>query len=1115
MKRHNYLRYAFALLAMAMITVAQAQWPSHRSVLADHTWYKIGVTADGVYQLDYVTLQSFGIDPTQLVPSKIRLFGNVQGALPEANAAERYDDLNEAAIMVTGADDGSFDEGDRILFYGQGPVNMTISTGSYFNYERNPYTDTTYYFLCVDSDTDGLRVGEQPSVATSDETSVVNSFLDYYYHESEELSPYASGRVWYGDLITGQEGGFKEFEVELPDLVIGGGVRVESRVLGRCKPKASYNLRVNNAGLVVSHPIDAFKEREYGKEHRVNKLSHPTTNHITLRYDFDAFEGNPMLFIDYFVLNYWRELKYRGHDFHFRVIPSQLVVSPVRVKVTGVNSSVTLWDVTDPIHPVSQVFERQDDSLFFGIEGDAERRYCLFDSEGYSQVASCRLIPNQNLHGLESTELLIVAPQVFWEQAQSFAAFHVEHDAMDCVVADVAEIYNEFGTGAPDPTALRDFIRMLYQRSNGTLKYVLLLGKGTHDYRCIKGVDNNFVPTYESKSYAYQEVASMCSDDYFALMDAGEGQDCEGLVDLGVGRIPITTPEQGDAVLAKIRHYVDPDATHGLWKNNHLLMADNDIKRYAEHTEEFAATLDTAWHDVTVKKLYFDSYPVVSTPSGNRIPMANHLMHEYIDQGIGVMSYTGHGGVKSLSSEWVLALADILSMTNYDKLPFIHTGTCEFSKFDNPGVVSAGELLMLQPQGGAIALLTTMRPTIATNNRKLSLSLSEHLYDVEQQQHYRFGDIYRIVKSDTRWYSSANIVYVLFGDPALRISYPAQKVVTEQMQGSELLEVTGYIARPDGEIDSQFNGVLDVRLYDQQSRYTSLGVYEDPITYTYYNDVLFDGKATVTDGRFDVLIPVPSTVIQGDGKARLAYSAYDSIRKVEAGGAFDDFSIQAPTEVVDNQGPDIKLYWNTPDFESGDVGAPDGVLYADLFDEHGIYHYNVSIGRDIVMNSSIHELDNLILNDRYEPAVDDYRSGRIVMPLDELADGVYEFSLKAWDTWNNASEVTIVLLVERSVLLAELRSYPNPFTDEVDFAFVNGQLSENLSVTLEVFDVMGRCVARLEERTASVSGVVPPIHWNGRNDNGGELCPGVYLYRLSVTDEAGKTKTVAHPMLKK
>ena len=134
-----------------------------------------------------------------------------------------------------------------------------------------------------------------------------------------------------------------------------------------------------------------------------------------------------------------------------------------------------------------------------------------------------------------------------------------------------------------DPTALRDFIRMLYLRSEGELKYVLLMGKGTHDYRCIKGVDNNFVPTYENAQAPYKEVVSVCSDDYYALMDEGEGLNCSGYVDLGVGRIPITTPSDGDAVIKKIKHYSNPDANHGLWKNNHLFMADNDTKSYARY----------------------------------------------------------------------------------------------------------------------------------------------------------------------------------------------------------------------------------------------------------------------------------------------------------------------------------------------------------------------------------------------------------------------------------------------------------------------------------------------------------------------------------------------------
>ena len=1114
MIKYIKLKTTFILSLLLWGSMVYAQWPSHQSVLADHDWYKIGVCEDGVYALDYSTLQSLGIDPTQINPDMIRLFGNVQGVLPESNASDRYDDLTEAAILVTGSDDHSFDENDMILFYGQGPVNMVTSTTSYYGYERNPYTDTVYYFLCVNSDVNGLRIGEQASVVTNESDPIINSYFDYYYHESEEMSPYASGRTWYGDLFTGQEG-YREFQVDLPGLIPNRGLWVETSVLGRCKPAAYYNLKLNDLTLVQRHLFDAYKEREYGKEHRVVKMAYPDSDILTLRYELDEFEGNPMIFIDYFVISFWRELRYRGGDLGFRLLASQLTTGRAKVQMLDADASSWCWEVTNPLNPVKQLNEVQPDGLSFGVEGYGQRRFHLFKMNEVKQVASARPISNQNLHRLSTAELLIVTPLVFWQQAEAIAAFHAENDGMNCVVADMAEIYNEFGTGAPDPTALRDFIRMLYLRSEGELKYVLLLGKGTHDYRCIKGIDNNFVPTYENKQSPNREVESVCSDDYFALMDENEGLNCTGYVDLGVGRIPITTPEAGDLVIQKIKHYADPDVNHGLWKNNHLFMADNDSKAYPRYAEELATIIDTSWQSAIVKKLYLDSYPVVNTPSGTRVPEANKILMDYFDKGVGVMSYTGHGGVKSLSSEWVLSLADIFAMTNYDRLPFVHTATCEFSKFDNPGVVSGGEQMLLNPSGGAIALFTTMRPTLAPNNQKMSRSVQSHLYEKNDQQSLRFGDIYRIVKSDRQFFHSDNIVYVLFGDPALRFAIPSRQVVTEEVTGDELLTVTGYVTDPDGVFDPQFNGELDVRLYDQMSKYTSLGIYDNPMDYSYHNDVLFEGKASVVEGRFEFQIPIPASVNLGNGMACLSYSAYDSIRKVEACGSDESFRVQAPSTGVDLQGPEIKIYWNTPEFVSGDHGAPKGVLYADLYDEHGIYHYNVSIGRDIVLNSNIAALDNMILNDRYVPALDDYQRGQISLPVDELADGTYEFTLKAWDTQNNVSEASIVLIVERSLLITEVRNYPNPFSDEVCFSFINGELSEDLSVTIEVFDVMGRRVAMLHEQTASISGVVPPICWNGKSDTGRELRSGVYVYKMSVTDASGKVRSVTHPMVKK
>ena len=1114
MKQRKSLKYLLTLLAIALAVPSWSQWASHRSVLADHTWYKVGVTEDGVYRLDYATLQGYGIDVQQLNPSKIRMFGNVQGILPESNHAERYDDLSEIAIQVTGADDGSFDDGDQVLFYGQGPVKLSWTEENRYQYERNPYTDTVYYFLCVDSDAEGLRIEDRASVPTDASHNKVTQYPDCYYHESEEFSPYASGRIWFGDLFTGIEGS-KEFRMTLPGLLTSNSVWLETRVMGRSKPSASFNLSLNGEVLAEHHTIDVYADREYGKMYTLSQWASLEDEDVVLRYEFDSGAGNPMLFVDYYALTFWRQLRYRGQPMAFRLVPSQLSARILRVEIGGADALTQCWDVTNPICPIHQLTELKSGGMFFGLEGSSEQGYYLFGLDAAKTVASCRKISNQNLHGLEDAEFLIITPRVFWEQAQALAAFHLERDGMACEVVDVSEIYNEFSSGRVDPTALRDMIRMLYLRSEGHLKYVLLLGKGTHDYRNIKGINNNFVPTYENAYNPCSEVGSMCSDDYFALMDADEGSNCEGKVDIGVGRIPITTPEQGDAVLEKIKRYVDLDVMHGAWKNNHLFMADNDTKQYPTYAEALGDIIDTVCPVATVKKLYLDAYPVVSTPSGTRAPLAHQALMDYFEKGFQVLSYTGHGGVKNLSGEWVLSLSDILSFSNFNRLPFIHTATCEFSKFDKPDVVSGGELLLLNPNGGAIALLTTVRPTQPMSNQSLSKSLCVHLYEREEGQSLRFGDIYRIAKSDPDYYKKSNIVYVLIGDPALRMTYPTHSVVTEQVNGSELLSIKGHIADVNGDLDTRFNGVLDVRLYDQKSQYKTLGQYDGPIDYAYYNDVLYDGKATVTGGKFKLEIPVPAVVGLGEGNVRLSYYAYDSIRKVDANGVYDAFHLEAPSGVVDTQGPEIHLYWNTPEFESGDVVSPFGTLYADLFDEHGIYHYNVSIGRDIVLKSNLAECDNRILNDSYEPLLDDYRRGRIAIPVGELEDGTYEFTMRAWDTWNNPTEVEMMMIVERNTLLTQIRSFPNPFDDEVLFSFVDGEMTEDLDIQLEVYDLMGRRVAMTQEHTSAVAGVVPLIRWDGKGDGGYALRPGVYAYRLTITDASGKTRTVSHRIVKK
>ena len=1108
----------FVLLAATLSS--PAQWDLEQSVLREGSWYKIGVVDEGVHAIDAALLRSLGVEIGLIDPAHLRLYGNLEGVLPEANNQARYDDLTEVAIQVEGGDDGSFDEQDRILFYGQGPVKMRLGQMDTYSYERHPYTDTLYYFLRLDGDAEGLRVEERP-VGEVDGESPITEFPDYWCHESEELSPYASGRVWYGDQITTQMGS-KEFVFDMPYYVKNKPVRLYSRVLGRSPIDFNYRVSLNGVALVTD-TIKHYQDHFYGRERTVDRMLTLDKEGFSVRYDLLSEEQSPQLFIDYFVVNYWRELVYQERELAFRLVPSQLADGQAEVQIRGVHSGVTCWEVTNPLTPVVQQMQLVSGNGTFGVLGAVEHRYHLFDHTEVKPVASAYRIPNQNLHALNTADYLLITKKLFLEQAEELAQFHREMDGMDCLVVDVDEIYNEFGTGVSDPTAVRDFIRMIYLRSGQKLRYVLMFGKGTHDYRDIKGQGNNFVPTYQIADNAWNQVESLCSDDYFGLMDGAEGNGCDGKVDLGVGRLPVTTERQAEDMVRKIKHYADRSVSRGPWLNHHLFMADNDIRSYIENTETLSRVLDTAAPFVTVQKLYVDSYPVVTTPSGKRIPGAHDALLDCFDAGFGIMSYTGHGGVSGLMNELVLSNSDILGLKNYDRLPFVHTATCEFSEFDNPLLVSAGELMILNPEGGAIAMLTTTRPTYISPNQSFSRSLHEFLYDLENMESLRFGDINRLTKAYPKYYRKDNICYVLFGDPALRFAYPSRRVGTQKINGVSSQEVVvpasgqvtveGFVSGQHERIDTLFNGVVDVRVYDKKVQYTTLGALTQPQTYSYHHDILFEGKAEVAKGRFSVTFCVPSEINYGAGNARVSYYAYDTLREVTASGVSDALKVEGVSEGADQQGPEVNFYWDSPSFVSGDVVSRNGSLCADLFDESGIYHYNVSIGRNIMMQSDVSEFNNLLLNDRFEPALNDYRRGRVVLPVTDLGNGTHEFTLKVWDTQGNSTEKTIVLVIEEGVMMAQVYNFPNPFSEGTYFSLRHGDLTEALRVWVEIYDVLGRCVAGVSANTASEAGVVPPLYWDGCDYGGNHLGQGVYVYRLHLEDGQGKHKAVSGRML--
>lgn len=1131
MKKRKVFIVIIALLSLCFSQLCRAQDNTYQSVLSEHTWYRLSVTKEGAYRLDYATLQAMGIDMNNLNPSQIRLFGNPSGALPEKNSESRPDDLTEMAICVTGADDGSFDEGDLVLFYGQEPTRwVLVDYGSKtYQRQRNYYSDSTYYYLCVDSGTEGLRVGEKVSLSLDNATTVISEFPDFFWHEQELFSPYSIGQNWFGERLSSEDS-VLVIPFVFPNLVKTKALRVRSQVMGRvAKGNMFYNGWINDNHVADNELVKSFGNHQYGKLSSIDKQ-------FLLDSDTATFElslvPNPAasLYLDYLEIYGWRLLKRSNSNFLFRLMPSQFGHGKSAVWVQNTNADYWLWDVTSPLQPVLQDGVLSAGNFVFATDEKAEKRYVLFKPAAAYPIANWTMLHNQNVHGIAQADNLILTSAIFLEQAQALADYHAERDGLTCVVVDLKEIYNEFSTGAPDPSGIRDFVRMVYRRSGGQMKYLTLFGKASFDFRNLLGYGEHFVPTYETFNDPQYEL-SFCTDDFFALMDDDEGENSKGHVDIGVGRISVSTPEEAETALRKLKHYDDLAASHGEWKTDLLLFADDEETSYVKYAETYDRMLDTICPSLTKKKVYCGAYPTVNTSTGIEIPGANADVMRAFDKGMLALLYNGHGGVRGLTGDNVFTNADIAALTNYDCLPFVYTATCEFTKYDNPLLISAGEEMLLNSRGGCVALFTCCRPTYGPQNDCQTRALLPLLSQCDEEgKPLRFGDMIRLAKNNPLNFDSQvnrNIRFLFLGDPVMRFPLPEKNIALQKINGSlvgntddielhamSMVTVEGVIKDVEGQIDLGFNGTLWARFFDQKTK-VKVEFEDSNRDVYYYKNVLYQGQVSVTEGRFNLSFQVPKDIMSGSGEPRFSFYAYDSIRGVDAMGKFSNLTLGGidASVIPDDQGPNIAFYWNSPDFEDGQIVERQGVLYADLYDAQGIYHYDYSLGRDIIMNSNISAYNRLVLNDRYEPALNDFRRGRIVIPISNLEQGTYEFSLKVWDTHDNPSEASLWFVVEEGMFLSQVRNYPNPFSEETYITMTHTGEDGTFDINIEIFDIMGRLVQHLYQEVTATNGIVEPIVWNGCGYSGSPLRSGIYLYRLTMTDEKGYCRTVSQRMI--
>jgi hypothetical protein len=1114
------LRLLVLSLALFLPFGIQAGYPHKpHSVLANGQWYRISVQATGIYRITYQDFVSMGFDPATLDPSLIGVYGRGGGMLPESNAESRPDDLFENAILVEDGGDGRLDPGDDVLFFGEAPDNWVYNYDTrVFSHRKNLYSDSTYYYITVGAEP-GKRI--QTAVSLTDPPNNFSGrFMDHAFHEIDSVSLIQSGKTWVGEIFSVDKTSI-DIPFAFPHLDSLYAARVVTHVIAKSAKPSFFRLTDQKAfSADIRIPETNPASDTFAKDSTKASFILNPHSPLNLNLSYHMNESNANGWLDYIEVVGQRKLQWSGPQMPFRD-PNSVGLHITEFRMTGTSPSVVIWDVTKKDNVTRILSVTTDTTMFFRVVTDSLKEFIAYDGSGFLGVHLSGPVSNQDLHGMNLSDMVILTHPMFRVQADSLAAFHRSQTGLTVDVVDVDQVYTEFGCGQHDLTAIRDFMKMLYDKGypGNEPHYLLLYGDGTYDPKNRITANLNLIPTYESADYL-NTTASYLSDDYFGILGDNEGNNMNGNIDVGIGRLPVSTVEQSRNVLNKIMRYSSlNDSTMADWKNRITFVADDpNGNLHLQQAERLADTVKTKYPVFNVEKIYNDAYRFTSSPSGLRSPECEKAINKAVNNGTLVFSYTGHGGEDGWSATKILNMNDINSWTNAYRLPVFITATCEFSRFDNPNRPTGGEQVILKPDGGGIAIFTTTRKAFASSNIELAASFFSNLMSVNGDPNHKMGDLIRIIKNKNN--NDGYIRnFVLLGDPAQDIAFPKQDVVTtyingqpagatpDTLLGMSKVSVRGEVRDASGSRIANYNGVVFPKVFDKPVTCMTLGNTSDsyPQAFKMQNRLLFSGQSTVTNGEFEFTFLVPKSIGLQFGKGKISYYAREP--QDDAFGFDAGFIIGGADSAGDTvtKGPDIALYMDNTGFVSGNRTGKDPVMLAFLHDNAGINNVYLGIGHEIMAVYDEDDVHPVILNDYYLPDSNSYTGGSVRYPFSNLASGFHTLRLKAWNLCDVSTEKEIYFWVSDPAVpsLQQVKNFPNPVVSSTTFVFSSMNIPGDLDVQILIYSSTGQLVRKLEKKFAETNQDSQIISWDSTGENGNLLSRGIYPYRVIIKGSGG------------
>lgn len=1093
------------------------------SVLSTGTWYRFKIRENGIYKLTGSQLLQIGI-PSNTDPKTIKIYNN-GGYEPSFSPTDFIpDDLIENAVYVNDiGNQNSLDADDYILFYGKGTNGWEYnpSTRTFSHYIHH-FSDDNVYWLTFGGSV-GKKMNSIQSLNTPDYFQPT-TVLGKVFREDDKVNILGSGIEWLGQPFSVEN--TITYVVPLPALNNQEKIEYKIQLAARAHLQKSYFTLYEHNQFIGSVDIASTFIGSYSDPQakfaqlKASLFPNFTEPRSELKFKFTSNNPSGIGYLDWYEIFYSRNLIAQNDIFDFHTHDTNTVL---KYRIEGFSSNdIQVFDVTDfenvNLITTSDIVGNAITFLIQGIAG-APREIFVVGKNGYKNVADIVKVNNQNIHGAvtsgEQIEFIIITHADFKSAANKLKNHResFEKNKMKTFVVDVEEVYNEFGGGIPSPMAVRNFLKYAYSSIPiNSLKYILLLGDGDFDYkRILTSAYPNWIPPWETPE-SFIDIDSYPSDDNYVIFDN------TNRVSLAIGRLAVRSNSEANALIDKIIDY-EKNPKFEPWKMRVTYVGDDDLAGPGEndgifHTAQAEDVAAVTPNSIEKRKIYLGAYPTVLTATGRRKPTVNEAIVNQINQGTLVINFSGHGNPRLWTHEQVFVReTDFQLLKNASKYFYLIAATCNFSQFDGTGDQSGGEILVNYPNSGAIGVFSATRAVYAAPNRQMNIELFRQIFKLNLDgsiQSSRLGD--GIFRTKQVYKTDNDKKYFLLGDPSTRLALPELYSSIDSINSLATSTVVSLKALQKVQLsgsvntsDPNFSAKAQIVVYDASKKITLKDWYN--FTYIIPGGVIFNGQISISNGKFNTNFIIPKDISYDTLNGRI--TVYFSNQQIDGMGFTENFRINGTdtTATLDNEGPEIAIYFSDRMFRPGDIVSESPLLIVDLKDESGINSTGSGIGHRIEawLDDQTESID---LNPYYSSKLDSYQEGTVEYQFGKLSTGSHTIKIRAWDVYNNASINSTIfnLVTGQGLTITDVYNFPNPFSENTYFTFYQNQIVP-VDVEIKIYSVAGRLLNFI--RKYGVQQNYVRIEWDGRDREGEKLANGIYLYKVIVKTQDGRFSSEA------